>query len=127
MLEVGSLAPDFTLFDKDGNVEDGNYYRMPILNTPGIHTQITAKDGETIIAGGVVADETSSINDKIPILGDLPFVGRLFQSKGSKSSKRNLLVFVTFRLVKPDGSPCDPRYQREGLFPKGYPRLGSGL
>ena len=118
---------DTRVFDKDGNVEDGNYYRMPILNTPGIHTQITAKDGETIIAGGVVADETSSINDKIPILGDLPFVGRLFQSKGSKSSKRNLLVFVTFRLVKPDGSPCDPRYQREGLFPKGYPRLGSGL
>ena len=118
---------DTRVFDKEGNVEDGNYYRMPIINTPQIHTQITAKDGETIIAGGVVADETSSINDKIPILGDLPFIGRLFQSKGSKSSKRNLLVFVTFRLVKPDGSPCDPRYQSEGLFPKGYPRFGSGL
>ena len=108
-------------------MEDGNYYRMPILNTPGIHTQITAKDGETIIAGGVVADETSSVNDKIPILGDIPFIGRLFQSKGSKSSKRNLLVFVTFRLVKPDGSPVYPRYQNDGLYPQGYPRFGSGL
>ena len=118
---------DTRVFDEEGNVEDGNFYRMPILNTPGIHTQITAKDGETIIAGGVVADETSSINDKIPILGDIPFIGRLFQSKGSKSSKRNLLVFVTFRLVKPDGTPVDPRYQREGLHTQGYPRFGSGL
>ena len=118
---------DTRTFDEEGNVEDGNFYRMPILNTPGINTQITARDGETIIAGGVVADETSSINDKIPILGDIPFIGRLFKSKGQKSSKRNLLVFVTFRLVKPDGTPVNPRYKRDGLHPQGYPRFGSGL
>lgn len=118
---------DTRIFDEEGNVEDGNFYRMPILNTPGINTQITARDGETIIAGGVVADETSSINDKIPILGDIPFIGRLFQSKGSKSTKRNLLVFVTFRLVKPDGTPVEPRYQRDGLHSQGYPRFSSGL
>lgn len=124
---AGWTEYDTRQYDEEGNVEDGNYYRMPILNTPGIHTQITAKDGETIIAGGVVADETSAINDKIPVLGDLPFIGRLFQSKGSKSTKRNLLVFVTFRLVKPDGSPVYPRYQGDGLYPQGYPRYGSGL
>lgn len=118
---------DTRQFDKEGNVDDGNFYRMPILNTPVINTQITARDGETIIAGGVVADETSSVNDKIPILGDLPFVGRLFQSKGSKSSKRNLLVFVTFRLVKPDGTPVTPRNQQGGLYTQGYPRFTSGL
>ena len=118
---------DTRVFDEEGNVEDGNFYRMPILNTPGINTQITARDGETIIAGGVVADETSSVNDKIPILGDIPFIGRLFKSKGQKSSKRNLLVFVTFRLVKPDGTPVNPRYKRDGLHPQGYPRFGSGL
>ena len=118
---------DTRVFDEEGNVEDGNFYRMPILNTPGINTQITARDGETIIAGGVVADETSSVNDKIPILGDIPFIGRLFKSKGQKSSKRNLLVFVTFRLVKPDGTPVNAPYKRDGLHPQGYPRFGSGL
>ena len=65
--------------------------------------------------------------DKIPILGDIPFIGRLFKSKGSKTVKRNMLVFVTFRLVKPDGTPTHPRYQKDGLFSQGYPRLGSGL
>ena len=125
---AGWAEYDTRIIDPEtGDVEDGNYYRMPILNTPSIHTQITAKDGETIIAGGVVADETSSVNDKIPILGDIPFIGRLFQSKGSKSTKRNLLVFVTFRLVKPDGSPVDPRTGGEGQFRQGYPRFGSGL
>ena len=118
---------DTRIFDEEGNVEDGNYYRMPIFNDPKIHTYVTAKNGETIIAGGIVSDHTTTINDKIPILGDIPFIGRLFQSKGSKSTKRNLLVFVTFRLVKPDGSPVDVRNQRDGLFSQGYPRLSSGL
>ena len=113
--------------EKTKEVESGDYYQLPILNTPEINTRITARDGETIIAGGVVADETSSIHDKIPILGDLPFVGRLFQSKGSRSHKRNLLVFVTFRLVKPDGTPVNPRHQQGGLFPQGHPRYSSGL
>ena len=118
---------DTRIFDEEGNVEDGNYYRMPIFNDPKIHTYVTARNGETIIAGGIVSDHTTSINDKIPILGDIPFIGRFFQSKGSKSTKRNLLVFVTFRLVKPDGSPVDARNQRDGLFSQGYPRFTSGL
>ena len=120
---------DTRIFDEDGNVEDGNLYRMPIINTPEIKTLLHIRDGETVIAGGIVSDETSSINDKIPILGDIPFIGRFFQSKGTSATKRNLLVFVTCRLVKPDGTPLNPdaRQQREGTFSKGLPRFHSTL
>ena len=120
---------DTRIFDEEGNVEDGNLYRMPIINTPEIKTKLHIRDGETVIAGGIVSDETSSINDKIPILGDIPFIGRFFQSKGTTATKRNLLVFVTCRLVKPDGTPLnpDPRQQREGTFSKGLPRFHSTL
>ena len=120
---------DTRIFDEDGNVEDGNLYRMPIINTPEIKTKLHIRDGETVIAGGIVSDETSSINDKIPILGDIPFIGRFFQSKGTTATKRNLLVFVTCRLVKPDGTPLNPdaRQQREGTFSKGLPRFHSTL
>jgi len=120
---------DTRIFDEEGNVEDGNLYRMPIINTPEIKTKLHIRDGETVIAGGIVSDETSSINDKIPILGDIPFIGRFFQSKGTNATKRNLLVFVTCRLVKPDGTPLnpDPRQQREGTFSKGLPRFHSTL
>ena len=120
---------DTRIFDEEGNVEDGNLFRMPIINTPEIKTLLHIRDGETVIAGGIVSDETNSINDKIPILGDIPFIGRFFQSKGTSATKRNLLVFVTCRLVKPDGTPLnpDPRQQREGTFTKGLPRFHSTL
>ncbi len=41
----------------------------------------------------------------MPVLGDLPLIGRFFQGKGSQNVKRNLLVFVTGRIVRPDGEP----------------------
>ncbi|MBR2373950.1 MAG: type II and III secretion system protein [Lentisphaeria bacterium] len=126
---AGWMEYDTRKIDKDGNVEDGDYYRMPIFNTPEIKTRVTVRDGETVIVGGIVSDQTSTINDKIPILGDIPFIGRFFQSKGSKSVKRNLLVFMTCRLVKPDGSPVnpEPRQLRDGTYSKGLPRFGSTL
>ena len=43
------------------------------------------------------------MEDKIPFLGDIPFIGRIFRSRSEWSSKRNLLLFVTARLVGPDG------------------------
>lgn len=126
---AGWMEYDTRTYDAEGNVDDGNFYRMPILNTPEIKTRVTVRDGETVIVGGIVSDQTSSVNDKIPILGDIPFIGRLFQSKGSKSVKRNLLVFMTCRLVKPDGSPLypEPRQMRDGTYSKGLPRFGSTL
>ena len=45
------------------------------------------------------------VTDKVPFFGDIPFVGRLFRSKGESSQKRNLLIFVTANLVSPGGSP----------------------
>ena len=126
---AGWTELDTRIFDEEGNVKDGNLFRMPIINQPLIKTKLHIRDGETVIAGGIVSDETSSINDKIPILGDIPFIGRFFQSKGTSAKKRNLLVFVSCRLVKPDGTPLnpDPRQQREGTFSKGLPRFHSTL
>jgi general secretion pathway protein D len=45
------------------------------------------------------------VNDKVPLLGDIPVLGRLFRSEGQSSEKRNLLIFVTARLVDPAGKP----------------------
>ena len=57
-------------------------------------------------------DTTSRLNDKIPVLGDIPLIGRLFQSKYTKAEKRNLLIFVTCRLVKADGTAFNPSKTR---------------
>jgi general secretion pathway protein D len=84
------------------NLPSGFY--QPIFSTREINTRVTVWDGATLVMGGLTREETQRVNDKIPVLGDLPFVGRAFKSKGEATSKRNLLIFVTANLVSPGGS-----------------------
>lgn len=102
--------------------EDGEFVQKPILSERTIKTSVTVKDGETVLIGGMTIDNSESIDDKVPILGDLPFIGRFFQSKYVKSQKNNLLVFMTCRMVRPDGSAINPKGQANGLmeFPRNY-------
>ena len=87
---------------------DGEFIKKPIFTNRTINTNVTLKDGETVLIGSVTNDVIKSIHDKIPILGDIPLVGRLFQSRYSNSQKVCLMIFMTCRLVKPDGSALYP-------------------
>ena len=82
-----------------------NIIRMPVFEDRVVNTMVACDDGETIILGGVVHDNTNSVDDQYPILGDIPLIGRLFQSKAKVSEKKNLLIFMTCRLINPDGTP----------------------
>lgn len=79
-------------------------FYQPIFSTREINTRVTVWDGATLVMGGLTREEVRRVNDKVPFLGDIPFLGRAFRSKGEASSKRNLLVFVTANLVSPGGS-----------------------
>ena len=61
--------------------------------------------------GKITRDEVKTVNDKVPILGDIPGIGRLFRSEGESRQKRNLLIFVTANLVSPGGSPSRQNYR----------------
>ncbi len=78
---------------------------QPIFSTREVTTKVTVWDGATLVMGGLTREEVRKVNDKIPVLGDIPFFGRAFRSSGETSSKRNLLIFVTANLVTPGGSP----------------------
>jgi type II secretory pathway component GspD/PulD (secretin) len=91
------------------------YTKMPVLAQRTIDTKVTIYDGETIVLGGIIKDKIATINDSIPVLGDIPLVGRFFQSQGSSSEKTNLLIFLTCRLVKPDGSAFFPDTAMRGV------------
>jgi len=80
-------------------------FYQPIFSTREVTTKVTIWDGATMVMGGLTREEVKKVNDKVPILGDIPFFGRAFRSKGETSSKRNLLIFVTANLVTPGGSP----------------------
>ena len=76
-----------------------------MFSSRNVTTSIVIWDGQTVVMGGLMRETMVTIDDKIPILGDIPVLGRLFRSKGEKSEKQNLLIFVTARLVDPAGKP----------------------
>ena len=76
---------------------------QPFFTERSIDTHVSIYNGATIVMGGLITEERKSMEDKIPFLGDIPFVGRFFRSRSEWSNKRNLLIFVTARLVDPRG------------------------
>lgn len=75
--------------------------RYPIINVREVQTQILVKDGETITIGGLLKDVKSEGFLKVPILGDIPFLGVLFQRKTTDVEKIDLVVFITVKILNP--------------------------
>jgi len=84
---------------------------QPVFSTRELATEVTIFDGATVVMGGLTRDDVRSVKDKVPVLGDIPGVGRLFRSEGETRQKRNLLIFVTANLVSPGGSPARQNYR----------------
>lgn len=80
---------------------------QPIFSSRNVTTSIVIWDGQTVVMGGLIREDLVKIKDKIPGLGDIPLIGRLFRSEGEYSRKKNLLIFVTARLVDPAGKPLN--------------------
>ena len=78
---------------------------MPIFSVRKVSTRVTIFDGATVIIGGLTREEVKTVNDKIPVLGNIPLIGRLFQSNAESYQKRNLLFFVSASIVSRGGSP----------------------
>jgi general secretion pathway protein D len=81
-----------------------NRIEMPIFSTRKVATGITIYDGYTVAVGGLMREDVQSVEDKVPILGDLPFIGRLFQTKAENHIKSNLIIFVTAEIIDATGS-----------------------
>jgi type IV pilus assembly protein PilQ len=90
---------------------------IPVIAVRKTKTQVTLKDGYTLGIGGLVDSTKTNGETRVPLLGDIPGLGRLFRSNTSSKSQTNLLVFITARTVKPDGGTVgeifDPRTVRE--------------
>lgn len=66
----------------------------PIINTDQINTNVMVKDGTILVLGGLMNHNLTTNNSKIPILGDLPILGKLFQYKNKQLDKKNLVLFI---------------------------------
>src|SRR5213079_2409142 len=77
---------------------------LPRFRVRQVVTSAIVWDGQTIVLGGLIAENVTKTKDKVPMLGDLPLVGRLFRSESSMTSKKNLLIFVTPTIIDPAGN-----------------------
>ena len=97
-------------------------FYQPIFSVRDISTKVTLWDGATLMMGGLTREEVKKVSDKVPILGDIPFLGRMFRSKGQTTQKRNLLIFVRASRVNPGGGAL--RVVAETVQPRMLPANG---
>ena len=80
-----------------------NVINQPIFSTRKVTTSVSVWDGQTVVLGGLMREDVQKTEDRTPLLGDIPLVGRLFRTNAEQHIKRNLVIFVTARLVNPGG------------------------
>lgn len=89
--EVSSLSPSTDAADV-------------ITNKRTIKTAVLVNDGATIVLGGLIDDQVTEQSAKVPLLGDIPLLGRLFRSDSTSKVKRNLMVFIRPTIVRDQGT-----------------------
>ena len=77
--------------------------QLPYFRVREIKTQVDVADGSTVGLGGLIYDRLETYKDKVPVLGSIPLIGRLFRSEGERSIKRNLMIFVSANQLANDG------------------------
>jgi type IV pilus assembly protein PilQ len=111
-----TVEPEVSSRDESKDVQFGDA-KIPVVAVRKTKTQVTLKDGYTLGIGGLLDSTTSNSQTKVPLLGDIPGIGRLFRSDSNSKRQQNLLIFITARTVKPDGGTVgeifDPRMVRE--------------
>jgi len=75
---------------------------QPVFSTREVQTNVTVRDGETVIIGGLIQSRISEGVTKVPILGDLPYIGWLFRNTSISKSKTELLVVITVDIQRTD-------------------------
>lgn len=77
---------------------------LPEFTVRQVITTVNVWDGQTVVLGGLISSQTQNEVDKVPVIGDLPVLGRLFQSQTKTSTKQNLMIFVTATILDPAGN-----------------------
>ena len=110
-----ALIPSVTVFDGyqtppvvpnvTGNL---NVVQLPVVlpqfTVRQVVTTVNVWDNQTVVIGGLISSEVQSTKDTVPVIGDLPLVGKLFQSQSKTTQKKNLMIFVTATIVDPAGN-----------------------
>lgn len=81
--------------------------QIPIVVTRKTKTQVSLRDGYTMGIGGLIENRVGKGQTRVPVLGDIPVLGRLFRSDSVNDTMRNLIIFITAKTVSADGAPIE--------------------
>ena len=82
-----------------------NRILMPIFSKQSVSTNVRVADGATIAIGGLISDTIQNVEDRVPVLGSIPIVGRLFQSTAKQPTSTAILFLVNVEIMDPTGRP----------------------
>lgn len=98
---------------------------IPIIATRKVKTQVSLKDGYTAGIGGLITANIDHGGTKVPVLGSIPVLGRLFSSKSVNDRTSNLLIFITAKTVNPDGAAPEEIFTADSLQAVGMGKAGA--
>ena len=116
---VGNDTYDITIYGNEINnrfeeTERNFHYQiwMPVFTERALSVKVNVVDGCTLVLGGITENQMSTRVDKWPVLGDLPLIGRFFQSRTEVGSRQNMMMFVTARLMNTNGVPMEQNVEK---------------
>jgi len=80
-----------------------NVFELPQFFVQSVRTLVKVNDGDTVVMGGLMRNNMLRTDDKVPILGDLPLIGRFWRSNSESARKSNLMIFINAKLIDPSG------------------------
>lgn len=93
----------------------GGEVTLPRFTTRNLETSVVIENGETIMLGGLMKDTTTATVTKVPVLGSLPLIGKLFRKEEESAERSNLLIFLTAHVVSPSGARLALKDDAPGL------------
>ena len=101
-----------------------NVINQPVFSTRKVTTSVSVYDGQTVVLGGLMREDVQKVEDKTPIIGDIPLIGRAFRTNVDQHIKKNLVIFVTARVITPAGLAFNnEEEEEEGLLPPALPEV----
>ena len=78
----------------------------PVVEMRSTKTSVVIRSGETIVLGGLITDDEETTSSKVPVLGNIPLLGRLFRRDDKTRVKKNLIIFLSATLIDAEGRPA---------------------
>lgn len=110
-----SVVPEVSSQNGEVTFGGASEAKIPIISIRKTETQIALKDGYTMGIGGLMQEREIDVNNKVPMLGNIPVLGRLFSHKSKNNTTLNLLIFITARVLPSENTDFEDVFSKESM------------